>query len=253
MTKPSFMVPVKARSLVDGITAQLEAAIISGQLAPGTKISEQGLARELKVSRGPLREAIRRLEGRKLIERTVNIGARIAKLSVGDLHDLLIVREALEGIACRYAATAMSDEEIDALKKLLEQHGRQTNIRKGVGYYQEAKDFDFHFQIIKGSKNKRLVDMLCGELYDLLRLYRYKSSTREGRTKAAYLEHKRIVDALFARNPDEAENAMRQHIRNARTYIEQGSANDGDADIAPITTDAMPLKFKRTLKRVVQR
>ena len=70
---------VQAQSLVDIVAERLEGAIIEGRLEPGAKLSEQGLAASLGVSRGPLREAIRRLEGRKLLERTPNIGVRVAR------------------------------------------------------------------------------------------------------------------------------------------------------------------------------
>jgi DNA-binding GntR family transcriptional regulator len=216
----STMEPVQAQPLVGTIVQRLESAIFDGELAPGTKLSEQALARALGVSRGPLREAISRLEGRKLVERTPNIGARVAELSPSDLTDLLVAREALEGIACRYAAERMTDSELSELQRLLAEHGGQQSVREGTGYYQESKDFDFHFRIIKGSRNRRIIDMLCGDLYDLLRVYRYKSSTMNGRAERAYEEHKRIIAALLARDPDKAEAAMRQHIRNARAHIE---------------------------------
>src|SRR6476659_4288607 len=90
---------VQAQSLVDVVAERIEAAIFSGQIEPGSRLSEQGLAQSLGVSRGPLREAIRRLEGRKLLERTPNIGVRVAQLSLKDLIDLLVVRESLEGTA----------------------------------------------------------------------------------------------------------------------------------------------------------
>ena len=220
MKKLGLNAPLQAQSLVELIAQRLEASIVSGELAPGEKLREQGLAAALGVSRGPLREAIRRLEGRKLIERTPNIGARVAELSDRDLFDILMVREALEGMACRHAATLMTDAEIASLRGLLESHGRQESVRAGTGYYQEAKDFDFHFRIAKASGNARLAQMLCGDLYDLLRVYRYKSSTMSGRAQAAYVEHREIVEALEARDPDRAEACMRLHIRNARAHVE---------------------------------
>lgn len=227
MDTESVIRPVEAQSLVDIIARRLESAIFNGELAPGTKLSEQGLAKSMGVSRGPLREAIRRLEGRKLIERTPNIGARVAQLSDRDLHDILVVREALEGMACRCAAERMSDDEIVALRSLLAEHARQESLRDGKGYYQESHDFDFHFRIIKASRNERLVSMLCNDLYDLLRVYRYKSSTRPGRALDAFEEHRAIVDALEARDPDRAEAAMRLHLGKARVHIEQRMAENG--------------------------
>lgn len=219
---------VQARSLVDVVAERIEAAIISGQLEPGSRLSEQGLAASLGVSRGPLREAIRRLEGRKLLERTPNIGVRVAALSLKDLNEILQVREALEGLACGLAAKNMSDADIAGLEKLLAGHEKQRSVQEGKGYYQESKDFDFHFRIVTGSGNERLVQMLTGDLYYLLRVYRYKSSTKPGRAMEALNEHKAIVDALVRRDARAAEDAMRTHLRNARRFVEEQLAGEAD-------------------------
>jgi DNA-binding GntR family transcriptional regulator len=114
----------------------------------------------------------------------------------------------------------MTDEEIAALEALLKEHGSRKSIQVGTGYYQESKDFDFHFRIVKGSRNERLIQMLCGDLYDLLRVYRYKSSTLRGRARNAFEEHTEIVAALIKRDPVLAEQKMREHIRNARLHVE---------------------------------
>ena len=226
---------VQVQSLVDVVAERIEAAIISGALEPGSRISEQALAASLGVSRGPLREAIRRLEGRKLLERTPNIGVRVAALSLKDLNEILQVREALESLACALAARNMTDVEIATLASLLDSHGKQKSVQAGTGYYQESKDFDFHFRIVTGSRNDRLIHMLCGDLYYLLRVYRYKSSTKPGRAMAALNEHRAIVAALAARDPAKAEQKMREHLRNARRYVEAQLSADGavgDADPA---------------------
>lgn len=225
---------VQARSLVDIVAERIEEAIINGTLEPGSRLSEQALASSLGVSRGPLREAIRRLEGRKLLERTPNIGVRVAALSLSDLNELLQVREALEGMACALAARAMSDAEIADLRDLLKSHESQKSVRDGTGYYQESKDYDFHFRIVTGSGNERLIQMLLGDLYYLLRVYRYRSSTKPGRAKAALKEHKAIVAAMAKRDADAAEQAMRAHLRNARKDVEaQLAAEAGDETAAP--------------------
>ena len=212
---------VQAQSLVDVVAERIEAAILNGTLEPGARISEQALAASLGVSRGPLREAIRRLEGRKLLERTPNIGVRVAALSLKDLHEILQIREALEGMAAAQAAKNMTDAEIADLGKLLAGHGRQKSVQEGKGYYQESKDFDFHFRIVTGSRNERLAQMLFGDLYYLLRVYRYKSSTKPGRAKQALEEHKAVAAAIQRRDPMEAEQKMREHLRNARLSVEE--------------------------------
>lgn len=225
--------PIRAQSLVDVVTQRLEEAIMSGEYPPGTRLSEHGLATALGVSRGPLREAIRRLEGRKILQRTPNIGVHVAALSLGDLANLLVVREALEGMACGLAATNLSDEALTALDHLLEEHGAQDSVRAGTGYYQESRDFDFHFRIVEASANPQLIQMLSGDLYDLLRVYRYKSSTLDGRAAKAYQEHLDIVAALKTRDPVRAEEAMRTHIRNARLHLEARMSQTPAAAPAP--------------------
>lgn len=237
---------VSAQSLVDALAERIEAAIMSGDLQPGSKLSEQALAASLGVSRGPLREAIRRLEGRKLLQRTPNIGVHVASLSPADLYEILQVREALEGMACALAAVNMTDAELKALAELLEQHQQQKSVQEGTGYYQESKDFDFHFRIVKGSRNQRLVQMLCEDLYYLLRVYRYKSSTKPGRAKQALREHKDIVAALMRRDPVEAERKMRQHIGNARLYVEEQMKE------ATSRQEVAPLPPKPRTTRVLQ-
>ena len=210
---------VEVRSLVDAVAERIEAAIVSGSLAPGSRISEQALAASLGVSRGPLREAIRRLEGRKLLTRTTNIGVRVAELSHKDLDEILVVREALEGMAAGLAAQAMSDAEIADLRRLVEGHGKQKALAEGKGYYQESHDEDFHVRVVNGSGNARLAEMLTGDLYYLLRVYRYRSSTKPGRARAALDEHLAVVDAIARRDSAAAEAAMRAHLRHARMSV----------------------------------
>lgn len=206
---------IQAKSLVDTVAERLEEAIIGGELAPGERVFEQVLAADYGISRGPLREAIRRLEGRRLLERTANKGVRVVDLSPERLEELLQVRESLEGMAARLAAGQIGDDEVGELRKLLETH-QETSLEKG--YYQQSGDFDFHFRIVQASGNGFLISLLTEDLYDLLRLYRYKSSTMVGRAEQALAEHHAIVDALAAHDPDAAEAAMRTHISNARTH-----------------------------------
>jgi DNA-binding GntR family transcriptional regulator len=208
--------PIRAESLVDKLVERLEEAILSGELAPGSRLSEQGLSLKLNVSRSPLREAIRRLEGKKLVQRIPNFGARVADQSIEDLRDLLIAREALEGMACRYAATSMTENELSGLADLLEQHGKQRGLREEPSSYLESFDVAFHFRIIEGSRNRRLIGMLCDDLYNQLRLYRYKADSAKGRPRQSFEEHKTILNALLSRDPDAAEAAMRAHIAHAR-------------------------------------
>jgi DNA-binding GntR family transcriptional regulator len=214
--------PIAAQTLADHAFDKLVSAIVRGELKPGARISEVTVAQQLGISRGPLREALSRLEG-KLVARTARVGVRVIALSREDLAEHFIMREALEGMACRLAATAMSDAELASLRALLDTHRARTGNKRG--YYQRGADDDFHLRIARGSGNRKLAAYLCDELYQPIRIYRFQSSLTRGRAQAAFAEHGEILAALDARDPDRAEAAMRRHIANARANLQW--AEDG--------------------------
>lgn len=203
---------------------RLENAIMQGEIKPGERLSESGLASRFGISRGPLREAIGQLEGRRLVERKYNLGARVVSLSNSDLIDLLVIRESLEGMACRMAAARLSTAQLGQLENMLVGHAKSEEVQSGRGYFQGRDDADFHQVILRECGNPRLIGLLDIELYSLLRLYRHQASMRSGRPAAALQEHRAIVKALKQRDGDRAEDAMRSHIRNSRTAFEQSLA-----------------------------
>lgn len=210
----------EALTLADRVFTDIQNAIVKGELAPGTKMSEAELAARYGVSRGPLREALRRLEGRKLLTRIPHVGVRVVSLSFEELIQIYHVREAMEGMAARLAALYMPAEEVQGLKDLLAQHEKQAELQEGRAYFQDEGDFDFHYRIVQGSRNEVLSQMLCGELYHRVRLYRYQFSVTEGRPQKAFGEHHRIIEAIEARDAEMAEILMRRHISSARANIE---------------------------------
>lgn len=214
------------RTLSDKASSRLTQAIVTGELAQGQKLSEADLATRFGISRGPLREAIRQLEGMRLVTRIPHAGARVVMLDKPMLADLYRVREALEGMACRMAAEAMSQDEIDTLFVLLNRHEEQINATDGLAYFQSEGDFDFHFHIALGSRNQMLIDLLAGELYQLLRMCRYRTSHLAKRTRPALQQHRQIAEAIAERDGDLAELLMRRHISGAWKSISQIMEND---------------------------
>ena len=212
--------PENTRTLADRVFARLQDDIVRGEILPGSKVSETELASRYGVSRGPLREAIRRLESRKLLERVVHVGTRVASLSVNDLIEIYHVREALEGMAARLAAEHMTADEVRGLYDVLAQHEQQQDLREDVAYFQREGDLDFHYRIIQGSHNATLSQLLIGELYHLVRMYRYQFSSVANRPQKALNEHRRIVEAIEYRDGEMAELLMRRHISSARKNIE---------------------------------
>ncbi|GLO60995.1 GntR family transcriptional regulator [Vibrio sp. MACH09] len=205
----------------NNLTEYLIEAIVEGNLSSGQKISEPELSKQLGVSRGPLREAIMRLEGLGLIERIPHVGARVITFSSDHLSELYAVRESLEGMAARLAARNITDSELDSLKQLLSTHSQHIDQVEGKSYFQQQGDFDFHYRIIKASRNKKLISLLCDELYHLLRMYRYQSPRSHSRPEQALEEHKFILQAIENRDEELAEILMRRHISGSRILIAQ--------------------------------
>jgi DNA-binding GntR family transcriptional regulator len=212
---------VDSETLSEHVFRLIQAAIVKGEIAPGSKISEPELARTYGISRGPLREAIHRLEGQKLLVRVPHVGARVVALSHAELIELYEIRESLEGMACRLAAERMTQQEIDELRRVLELHEQDAAFKAGVGYYQQEGDFDFHYRIIQGSGNRTLAKLLCDELYQLVRMYRLQFSATPNRPHQAFAEHHRILDAIAERDGELAELLMRRHIGASKRNIER--------------------------------
>ncbi|MEZ5653753.1 MAG: GntR family transcriptional regulator [Burkholderiaceae bacterium] len=185
--------------------------IMSGELPLGGEVNEVALSMQFAISRGPIREAVQRLQGLRLVTREPYMRARVVSLSTQDLVEIFQLREAVEGMACRLAATHMDEAEIDALI------GRLETQRPGSAARQTraARPLDLHSAIAAGCGNARIRQLLCEELHHLLRLYRRRSGDRPGRRDRAYEEHWQILRALRARDGMLAESLMRAHIARA--------------------------------------
>ncbi|MGS2744038.1 GntR family transcriptional regulator [Halomonas sp. LS-001] len=209
----------EVRTLAERVFHQLQDAIVRGEIAPGSKITEPGLSKTYGISRGPLREAMRRLEAHRLIERVPHVGARVVQLSMKELLELFDLREALESMAARLAAEHMTAEEIAGLREVLSVHESQDDLKRGEAYYQREGDLDFHYRIVLGSHNKMLMNLLCDDLYYLVRLYRTQFSASGTRPQRAFVEHHRIVDAIEAGDAELAELLMRRHVSASRENV----------------------------------
>ena len=221
MLNPARVDSDACSTIADRVFDQLRQAIVAGEIPPGSKISEPVLATRYGISRGPLREAMRRLEATNLVERKPHVGARVITLSNDQLLEIYVIREALEGMAARLAAERMSDAEIGDLQALLERHRHEVARDDWQTYFQQEGDLDFHFRIVQGSGNRRLVDILCNDLYHLARMYRCQFGMKSDRAREALKEHGQVVEAIAERDGELAEWLMRRHIRASRQSIER--------------------------------
>ena len=220
----SKVVPLTARKLTavtadelrnksrgEFVYASLRDAIWEGRFAPNERIPEEEIARTLGVSRTPVREALRRLQERGLL--TVGAGRSlvVAELSKAQVFELYAMREILEGSAARFAAQHANEAEIDILHRLLgELYKHRDDPRALVSLNRR-----FHGAICEAAHNRYLIQTLDG-MHDSLALLHSNTFRVPYRRAQSDAEHRRIVRAIERRDPDEAEKAARDHVRQAQ-------------------------------------
>jgi len=209
-----------SNTLSSELTSTLRDAIITGEFAQGSKLSETKLAKELDVSRGPLREAIRRLEGMNLIQHKPQQGARVVILNMDLILQIYETREALESKACALAAVNMTSQEIDQLHRQIDTQSKYMR-ENSVSMIPAESDYAFHETVIRGSKNKIIERALLRELYNLIKMFRYQNEFARTSTTNSLIEHRQIVYAIEQRDPELAEVTMRRHCVRARERIKR--------------------------------
>lgn len=206
--------------------------ITEGRLQPGEKLNEPRLALKYGVSRAPLREAISRLEGRRLVVRRPNLGARVATLEPDEFIKLFHVREGLEGISARLSAQHIDSgklEQLDAICRALRSDGVAE---------QESLELDmrFHQLIARSSGSPMLAGLLGEEFYVFYKVMRRRYVMLLQRQREAIREHLSILDALGSRDSELAEFLMRRHIKGAREAFELAIKAKDSESPEPLTS-----------------
>jgi DNA-binding GntR family transcriptional regulator len=209
------------RTLAEQAYESIKTDIIIGRLAQGSKIIESDLALKYGISRGPLREAIHRLESIKLVDRVRNAGSRVIRLDRKLMEDIYTARESLEGMAARLAARHMPETDIHSLHELLDSHEEAIGKTEGKAYFQREGDIDFHYRIALASQNQWILENLHGEIYQLIRMGRHQSGQTPERPARALSQHRLIVTAIQQRDEELAELLMRRHISSAWKIVNQ--------------------------------
>lgn len=203
------------RLLADRAAEHIRALIETGRLGPGDRLNEVEIAAHLSMSRGPVREAVRRFSSAGLVVSEPNLGSRVVELGEGTVRALYEVRESLESMAARLAAVRMSKPEKAQLVDMLDAH--EARMRDGMSdtYPSGASDWDFHLAILKGSDNA-VAWRICGnDLRDMFNLLRARHGRTPGRGQAALREHRHIAEAILSCDADLAGALMTHHIRNS--------------------------------------
>lgn len=197
--------------LVDAVVERLTAAILSEQFRAGEKLVETRLASQLGVSRGPIRDAFRRLEQVGLVESRPYQGTFVAELTEQDVQELYAVRAPLEGMAARLLAVTGDRQAVERLELLVEEMRRETVNSRLI-----ELDLAFHTELIELTGYRLLIEVW--NLIDArLRKFLLLKRARLYHTpQAACALHEVLVKAILSGDPDLAEHAVREHILAAR-------------------------------------
>ena len=185
-------------------------SIQGGRYRRGERIREVELARTLGVSRTPVREALSRLVTRGLLEMTP-FGLAVAELTEPQMIELYAMREMLEGSAARFAAEHSSPGEVATLRRYA------LMFERAIGDCAKLVQINrrLHAAIFATAHNRYLMRSI-DEVQDTMALLPNTTYEAPGRPEQAVIEHKKIIDAIERRQPDEAEKLAREHIRNAQ-------------------------------------
>jgi DNA-binding GntR family transcriptional regulator len=202
----------RAPTLHDGVLSTLRDLIVHNQLSPGTRLTENVLCERLKVSRTPLREALKVLSHEGLVEILPNRGARVVTLTQADVRQLFEVIGALESLAGRLACAHITDAELCDIKAV--HYQMQANfIRRDLPAYFRLNQ-EIHNRILNAARNPILAATHANLNIRLLRARYLASQMDEERWAAAMREHELIIDALSRHAADETADLLLEHLRH---------------------------------------
>src|SRR3954468_218756 len=204
-------------SLHEEVAAQLRERCCAGELTPGTFLDEVNLAEQLKISRTPLREALKVLTAEGLVRHEPRRGCFVNEVTEQDLDEIFPVIALLEGRCAFEAAQNATDADIAVLEDLHQKLSRHAKARRINEYY--ATNFAIHEAIIALAGNRWLAGVIS-DLRKILKLARLQQLHAPGRLEQSLSEHLAVFAALQARDADGAEAAMRTHLTRQREALQ---------------------------------
>ncbi|MGM8211360.1 GntR family transcriptional regulator [Virgibacillus sp. W0430] len=212
---------VRHQPLYEQVYEKLKQSILTGTFKFGEKINEVHIANQLNISRGPVRESIRKLEQEGLLVRDRKNQLFVYKPSVDDLIYIYQCRQALESLAVELAVEHLTDEKLKELGSIIEASNLISNEQ--VPTERTTAEFmrlssDFHRAIINQSGNPRLKAQL-DELKSLTHLYRAYNIQNQERRQFAHMEHEAIYQALCTKDGNKAKHLMEEHIKHDRHHL----------------------------------
>lgn len=211
---------LRTHSLATLAHRELERRILAGDLRSGTKLNEAEVAAQLGISRGPVREAFRALEESGLVTVAKNRGVFVRQLSIEEADEIYDVRASLDEMIGRRVARTVSPEQLAQLKTLILRMETAVAAADTAEYY--AANIAFHDSLAQFAANAKLLE-IYRKLVNELSLYRRKTIERGGAIlPTSVREHRKIVDAIAARDAALAGRLMYEHAMASRARMHDG-------------------------------
>jgi DNA-binding GntR family transcriptional regulator len=212
----SLVGPLQRRRLVDDATHALRDAILDGRLSAGARLRQTDLAERLRISRTPIREALGRLQQEGLVDLLPRGGVRVVLLDPDEAVELYELREMLDGLAARLAASRHDGDRLATCQRALERMARCVERPNASQWF--AAHVLFHEEIFRAAGNRRLQRLLPVVRLSIRQFHPLLLRT-ERRLETAYAEHRRILEAIAAHDAEAAEREARAHIVHAREIV----------------------------------
>jgi DNA-binding GntR family transcriptional regulator len=231
--------PALSRTVSEQVHSFIQHALLSGQLNPGDRLAEGELAAELGISRTPIREALRQLESDGLVVVLPHRGTFVRTLDPRRGRQLYEARLLLEPVAARAAAARITDQQLEALRPLLDSalHEANAGDMGGASVDNEA----FHVAVFKIADNDVLLELwfrVWAE-WQLFRVCAWRNKPQRPRAVAA--EHTALYEALAARDESRAAAIMTEHLAHAWYFVERFLASNETGYAADPRGDALPI------------
>jgi DNA-binding GntR family transcriptional regulator len=206
----------KRKSFREEVYESLRRSILHGDLKPGERLIEEQIARQIGISRTPVREAFHKLEQEELVVRLPKKGFAVREFTQADVEEIFGIRAALESYAASLATLHIPTERIEALERNL----GETKRAMEEGDYDRVIRLhtDFHNMLYKACKSKKLLDMI-NNYSDYFYRYRPALVHSDSGFQSSLEDHHEMLEAMKKRDPHRVERLVRKHLERGKKII----------------------------------